>query len=241
MGLSPWLSPYMLWQLKTGRAVQPVTFPMKRGTFLEPHARRAYEAETGLVMQPAVMVDGAYSASLDGITLAGDLTVEIKVPMTGRESETWKVAQAGQVPEHYQPQIQHQLMVSGADVGHFWVYGDGEGVLVEVAPDKAVQDALIKAWERFWAFVDDDRPPPLIGLDTRLRDDLDWAEAAARYLAAKGGLEAATAEVELARKGLIGLTEHSKEGGCGVFVTQYFKAGGSKSEYRISTRPEGAQ
>jgi hypothetical protein len=34
-------------------------------------------------MQPLVMVDGDYSASLDGITLAGDTIVEIKCPYKG--------------------------------------------------------------------------------------------------------------------------------------------------------------
>jgi hypothetical protein len=31
-------------------------------------------------MQPLVLQEGLYSSSLDGMTLAGDLIVEIKVP-----------------------------------------------------------------------------------------------------------------------------------------------------------------
>jgi hypothetical protein len=41
-------------------------------------ARVAYEAQTGHVMQPLVLQDGPYSASLDGITLSGDLILEVK-------------------------------------------------------------------------------------------------------------------------------------------------------------------
>ena len=49
-----------------------------RGTQPKPSARAAYEARTGLVMQPLVLVDGEYSASLDGLTLGGERIVEIK-------------------------------------------------------------------------------------------------------------------------------------------------------------------
>jgi predicted phage-related endonuclease len=62
--LSPWTTAYQLWLIKTGRAQQPeVTAAMAHGTQLEPLAREAYEQETGLVMEPLVMVDGEYSAT----------------------------------------------------------------------------------------------------------------------------------------------------------------------------------
>ena len=56
MGLSPWMTPYQLWELKTGRT-QPVeaNVAMKHGTDMEPIARAAYEAKSGLIMQPLVM------------------------------------------------------------------------------------------------------------------------------------------------------------------------------------------
>ena len=114
LGVSPWVTPYQLWQLKTGRREQAVNAAMLNGTALEPQARSAYELETGHVMQPLVMQDGEYSASLDGITLQGDLIVEIKVPMKGSSSSLWRAVEAGEVPCHYVSQIQHQLMVAGA-------------------------------------------------------------------------------------------------------------------------------
>ena len=75
MGLSPWSTPYQLWLEKTSRTNAKVTQAMQRGTELEPSARSAYEEQTELVMQPLVIEDGAYSASLDGMTLAGDLVL----------------------------------------------------------------------------------------------------------------------------------------------------------------------
>ena len=69
LGVSPWMTPYQLWQIKLGLVEPEVTPAMLHGTQLEPQARAAYEALTGHVMQPLVLVDGEYSASLDGLTL----------------------------------------------------------------------------------------------------------------------------------------------------------------------------
>ena len=90
LGVSPWMTPYQLWQIKLGLAEPEVTPAMLHGTQLEPQARAAYEALTGHVMQPLVLVDGEYSASLDGITLGGERVLEIKCPFKGRDSTLWK-------------------------------------------------------------------------------------------------------------------------------------------------------
>ena len=95
LGISPWLTPYGLWLVKTGRGTQPVTPAMAHGTQLEPQARAAYEAQTGEIMNPLVLQDGLYSASLDGINLAGTLIVEVKCPFRGRQSALWREAEIG--------------------------------------------------------------------------------------------------------------------------------------------------
>lgn len=48
LGISPWVTPYQLWLLKTGRREQVVNAAILNGTALEPEARRACELETGL-------------------------------------------------------------------------------------------------------------------------------------------------------------------------------------------------
>ena len=123
LGVSPWQTPYQLWLQKTGRSEGgKANQAMLRGTELEPAARAAYEEHTGLVMQPLVLEAGRYSASLDGMTLDGDLVLEIKCPLRGTRSDLWQDVAAGAVPEHYLVQVQHQLMVSGAQAAHLWVY-----------------------------------------------------------------------------------------------------------------------
>jgi len=153
MGLSPWVTPEQLREIRTGKRVQEVTYPMRRGMMLEPKARATYEDETGIVMEPAVMVDGEYSSSLDGLTFQGDLILEIKCPMKGRESETWEAVAGGVVPEHYYYQVQHQLMVSGAELCHFYVYDDKEGMgtMIEVQAVPEHIQRLQEAWESFLA------------------------------------------------------------------------------------------
>src|SRR5674476_1047737 len=107
MGLSPWQTPYELWLVKTSRKTTVENEAMKHGTRMKPKARAAYEQESGLVLQPKVVVDGLYSASLDGLTMDGQLVLEIKCPFQGQTSELWQMTKAGQVPEHYCLQVQH--------------------------------------------------------------------------------------------------------------------------------------
>jgi putative phage-type endonuclease len=130
MGISPWVTRYQLWLERTGRAQPKVNAAMIRGAELEAAARAAYERLTGHIMEPLVMVEGNYSASLDGITLDGQTLLEVKVPMQGRSSQTWQCAAVKEVPEPYFWQIQTQLMVAGASLAHLYVFDGSEGLLV---------------------------------------------------------------------------------------------------------------
>lgn len=225
LGVSPWQTSYQLWLLRTGRAEQKVTPAMQRGAELEPAARAAYEMKTGNVMEPLVLADGEYSASLDGITLAGDLVLEIKCPMKGCDSDLWKAVERREIPGYYGWQIEHQLMVSGAKLAHLWIFDGVDGVLLEVLPQRERWPDIHAAWDKFMGFLTSDTPPPLSERDTRTRDDPEWRDAATRYLAAKEQSEVTAAALEEARGALFALTSHPSESGCGVSVTQFWKRG----------------
>lgn len=60
-------------------------------------------------MEPVVMSRGNYSASLDGMLLDNSLILEVKCPLSGQTSDTWRAAEGGLVEEHYMLQVQHQL------------------------------------------------------------------------------------------------------------------------------------
>lgn len=225
LGLSPWLTPYGLWMLKTGRSKQEATPPMLHGTRMEPEARAAYEMHTGHMMKPLVLQDGPYSASLDGITLDGELIVEIKCPFRGKRSSLWQEAQAGRVPNHYAVQVQHQLMVSGAQLAHVWVFAEGDGVLITLRRDVELMAVIRDGWEDFQRYLDTDTPPPLMDADAVKRDDPAWTEAALAYLDAKQRSDVADKALEVARKGLLGLVRSPREVGAGVSVVKLWKTG----------------
>lgn len=225
LGLSPWTTPYQLWLQKTGRHVQPVTHAMQRGTDLEPAARLAYEERTGLIMQPLVLEAGEYSASLDGMTLEGDLVLEIKCPARGCRSNLWQDVGAGSVPDHYMIQVQHQLMVSGAEQAHLWVFDGERGMLHAIERGDAWMERIRQGWEAFQPCLDGDVPPPLSDADTVFRNDPNWCQAAICYASAKRAADEAVEVLEQARKALVALAVHPREQGSGVSVTRYWKAG----------------
>lgn len=225
LGLSPWTTPYQLWLAKTGRSEQPVTPAMQRGTDLEPTARAAYEAHTGLVMQPLVLEAGAYSASLDGMTLAGDLILEIKCPLRGTRSDLWQDVRQGQVPQHYAIQVQHQLMVSAAPAAHLWVFDGSQGMLHAIDRDDALMERIREGWEGFQQYLDSDAPPPLSDADTRQRSDEAWRQAAEAFATARERSDEAATALEAARARLVALADHPREQGSGVTVTRYWKQG----------------
>jgi putative phage-type endonuclease len=225
MGMSPWQTPYELWLVKTGRKVTVETEAMRHGTATEPAARAEFELESGLIMQPLVIVDGDYSASLDGITLAGDTIVEIKCPYKGQTSELWQTVHTGSVPAHYMLQVQHQLMVSKAKHAYLWVYDGQQGIGLTIDPDVAAFVQIKAAWEQFQPYLDKDTPPPLTDQDTLTRSDALWQQAAAEYLQLKAISDEAQSKADEVKAKLISLTAHSRESGFGVSVTRYWKQG----------------
>ena len=225
MGVSPWQTPYELWLVKTCRKFTAETDAMRHGTATEPAARAAFELESGLIMQPLVMVDGDYSASLDGITLAGDTIVEVKCPYKGQTSELWQTVHAGSVPAHYMLQVQHQLLVSKAKIAYLWVYDGNEGIGIIIEPDAETFEQIKAAWEPFQLYLDNDTPPPLTDQDTLTRSDALWQQAAAEYLSCKATCDVAQTKADEAKSRLVALTAHSRETGYGVSVTRYWKIG----------------
>jgi putative phage-type endonuclease len=225
LGVSPWQTPYQLWQQKLGLVKPEVTTAMLRGIELEPAARAAYEAQTGRVMQPLVLAEGEYSASLDGITLGGERIVEIKCPFKGRESALWQAAVAGELPEHYRWQVQHQLAVAQAEIADVFVFDGREGLHIEVRPDAGCWARIREAWDSFWPFVAQRTPPPLAQGDLVQRDDEEWREAASTYAAARRTADDAQRLLDDAKAQLIALATHTSETGGGVTVTRYWKKG----------------
>lgn len=171
MGVSPYSTPYQLWEEKLGR-VKPErnTFILDKGHRLEPMARALIEFELGQNFPPKLVVHESepwLRASLDGMSELGDI---IEIKYMGAEEHA-----SGQIPERYLPQVQHQMVITGVAKVYFCSFNpDAETKLriIEVPrDDKYLAEYLVKAAE-FWNYVTEATPPPLGPKDSkRIRDN----------------------------------------------------------------------
>ena len=174
MGIDPWRTPYQLWEQKLGMA-PPVNIKpaMQRGTELEPVAREAFELSTGLEVFPQVVYHPQHNfmmSSMDGLTLDKKEGVEIKCP----GEKTHRIAREGKVPEHYMPQMQHQLAC--LEIRMLWYYSfDGRaGVAVKVHRDEKYIERLIESERKFWKCVTSKTPPEMTNRDYVDRSCATW-------------------------------------------------------------------
>lgn len=217
-------SPYQNWEglrkVKRGEDIQN-NWILQHGHEYEPVARAYVAAETGLMFTPVIVQDGEYGASLDG--LDDNCIVEIKCPATGRRSQTWKMAEQGLIPPHYDDQIIHQLAVSGSELCYFTVYDSAtsKGIIIERRPDESAWKLIQKQWDEFWPWhLTDDVDPA-----KNLRKDKAWVNASTRYVAAKRKADQFAKEAEQARSELILLSDGQSAIGAGVNLSIVNKNG----------------
>lgn len=159
MGVSPWKTLMELYNEKISD--EPPEEPnerMKRGIGLEPTARNIFILETGIYVEPKVYKKDWALASLDGISEDEKVIVEIKCP--GQKDHS--IAMDGKIPDHYYPQIQHQIYVTGVDMAYYFSFDGSESVLVEVERNEPYIQEMIKKEEAFYQCLINKIPPQLI-------------------------------------------------------------------------------
>ena len=200
MSVNPYFprNPTDLAKQKLGYVNKFVSQAMKEGHRLEPIIRQQVEDRTGIGFVPAVMVKDKYLASLDGINFDGDIILEIKAPQSKNAMVKW--AMEGRVILPHQYQIQHQLMVSGADKCIYAVRNpeDGEVITCDVFPDQIMQKKLKLAWKDFEPLME--LTEDELKTSEPLPDDLapmidDFIEAEAELKQAKKRVEEKRAEI----------------------------------------------
>jgi putative phage-type endonuclease len=226
MGETPFKTPKTLWSLKTGRIEEEPAGPAaRRGRELERFARRAYERQTGIQMEPLCLVHEGFEwmrASLDGLSFDGSTLLEIKCPLSLRDRAS---AREGRIPSQYHAQLQHQLEVSRAERAHYWSFHGSDGILIEIRPDREYAERLVEAEATFWQLVKEDRWPKLVNDELDLGADPAWREAAVRYREIRLQLEGATAEEHRLRATLEGLATARRTYGCGVELLKSSRKG----------------
>jgi len=137
----------------------------RRGHEAEAAARRLAEQELGEELYPATVVAEVEGlpllASLDGLTLTGDVVWEHKL---WRADLAEHIARTGEPPPEHVWQLEHQLLVTGAERAIYCASDGGPEHYVQVEyrsrPERRAQ--LIAGWRQFAADLAAAReaPPP---------------------------------------------------------------------------------
>jgi len=245
LGISPWTSPYTLWQLMAGNEEpEPQTDDQARGHYLEPAIARWFQDQhpDWVVNYPAgtwASIERPWMVvNPDGL-VREDALLEIKTDAGGGE---WGKAGTDQIPVWYRAQAQWGMDITGRKVTYFAVltsYLDFKEYVVEYDPDDAAF-ARERA-ESFLGSLDAGTPPPLDGHDSTYQtvrklhpeiEDVDAeipADLAQEYIAAVIDLEEATERAQVAKSQIAEATGTAKRavyGGLHI-ATRKSRSGGT--------------
>lgn len=224
MEVSPWKTPYQLWLEKIGETTNAVNSAMQRGTDMEETARQAFILETGIAVFPDVRISNEYEwmiASLDGINAEGTVILEIKCP--GHVDHN--TALAGNVPDKYYPQLQHQMFVTGLDKVHYYSYTPLSTKIIVVNRDDKYIAKMIKREKEFYDCMIDFIPPKLIAKDFINRTDDIWVQAANSWLELQQKKSEILEQEEELRESLIRMSGNSNTQGAGIKLSKIIRKG----------------
>jgi putative phage-type endonuclease len=161
MGVSPWKTKLQLWEEKILGTKKASTPSMERGTKYEPEALAWFNSQVKDLFTPETYQHGIHHdiiASLDGFN--GEVNVELKIPSKF----------SSDFPEHYMPQLQHQMMVLGTDFTWYAEYSPDlrKGWYAKIERDDDYIHELLASELAFLASLIDLRAPE--------PSDKDWAQ-----------------------------------------------------------------
>lgn len=182
MGNNPWTTVYKCWQRKLGLIEEVKSNEaMERGKRLEPEARAQFNKQYDLIMEPMVVESTELDflgASLDGITLSGTKILEIKCGGT----KLHDMAANGIIPAYYMDQMQHQLLVTGAEICYYYSYNGKDGICIEVFPDPEFKAKFLPKAREFWKCIAFNEPPAMQDSDYKdMSDEPQWTGYADQY------------------------------------------------------------
>lgn len=162
LGLSPWKTPYRVYQEKRKEVEDwQGNETTDWGKRMEPAIRQWYSDETGrnVYLPEKIIYNEKYPfmlASIDGFTDDGRI-VEIK---TARSGKGWGEPGTNEIPDYYAVQVHHYMIVTGYEVADVPVsIAGGSPALYEVAADKEISEMIIDAEANFWQRVVEGNPP----------------------------------------------------------------------------------
>lgn len=221
MGVSPWKTKAQLYQEKISESVDSYKSPaMQRGLELEPHARELFAVKTGIETFPAVVVKGVFMASLDGLSLSHKEIVEIKCP--GKKDHT--TAQSYRIPDHYYPQLQHQMFVTDLEHCYYFSFDGTDGIILKIKRNDDYINKMIEKELEFHECVLT-RTPPKDKENFLQRDDEEWLQLSSKWKILSSTIKDLERQEEEVRKRLIDLCGESSCLGHGISVTRIQRKG----------------
>lgn len=222
MGVNPWKTKLQLYhEKKSDDPPKPANERMQRGIDLEPIARDLFNLKTGWDMKPAVLVKDWWMASLDGRDASSGSILEIKCP--GEKDHA--VAVAGMIPDHYFPQLQHQMYVSGVCVMYYFSFDGVDGKIVKIKRDEDYIDKMLIEEKKFYDCLISNTPPEPEESDYVKRIDPFWHDASLRLLRIRESRLALDKEEEFLKNQLIYLSEGKNSKGAGISLSQITRKG----------------
>lgn len=201
IGKSPYLSPSQLMEQKLVGKKSYSSPQMRRGKELEPIVRQWY-SDRHQPVRPAVVQSQQHDwmiASLDGLSDDHKSLIEIKCP----NEDTCQQVRRGNIPAHYQWQIQHQLAVTGLDHCVLIVSDGKQHTDIDIVRDNNMIGDLLDAEQQFynkmlnWEFPEDQYVKPMERSDKEANEIIDAA------MKAKQWLDTAKEQYEIIREGAI--------------------------------------
>ena len=225
MGVSPWKTPYQLWEEKIGigKTFQG-NFATQRGHDMEPKARAAFELETGFEFNAVVAEHASYPyirASLDGFNAELNAILEIKCP--GKDDHA--LAVSGKVPEKYWPQLQHQLLVTGAKQCYYYSYDGETGATVIVMPDIPYITTLLQAETAFWDLVMNKMPPEMTDKDAVTIDKKELVVMADEYVQLDQQIKILEAALKVTKEAIVEHCTHARTKIGSLTITRSMRSG----------------
>lgn len=216
MGVSPWTTPAQLWEERVHGAKREDNASMKYGREMEEHARRFFEKKMNVQVFATREEHKSIKwmrATLDGIDIDRKVMVEIKCPSNRKLNH--------KVPDHYYPQLQHQLEVTGLDGMYYCSFDGTDGVILEVPRDPFYIKSLVQEESKFWNCILELEMPPLMNKDfADLSDDEQWDLLSRQYISNNAKLKELEKKEEELRAALISYSANKNVQGAGLRVSR---------------------
>lgn len=222
MGVNPWKTRTQLYYEKLSN--EPPMAPnarMQRGIDLEPVARDLFILQYGIHVEPKVVIKDWAMASLDGIDETGKYVIEIKCP--GEKDHA--IAFSGKVPDHYYPQLQHQMYVCDVEEMYYFSFDGVDGVTVRVKRDDEYISKMVEEEKKFYDCLINKTPPEPLESDYIERNDPLWASYASHWAEVNSQIKDLEKIEEELRKELIFISGESNSKGAGISLCQVERKG----------------